>query len=375
VANSTAKPRKKRPANKFPLSQHSSGQWRKKVLGKDHYFGTDRDAALTEWLRVKDDLIAGRTPTPVAVNACTLMALANQFLTNAKSKRDNGEITNRTFDDYHKSCERILKQLGKSVAVEELRPDNLMRLRRALAETLNPTSLGNEVGRIRVILRFAFENGLTDRPIRFGDFKRPAKRVMRRAQAKAGSKLFEAAVIQELLRKADVQLHAMILLGVNCGFGNADCGQLPVGALDLTAGWIDFPRPKTGINRRCPIWPETVKSLEKALAARKSATDALVFRTRFGRPWFHDSSQDALSTEFRKLCKASDVYESGKGFYGLRHTFQTIGDEIGDYLATRAIMGHADNTISGTYRERIKDERFQAVTDHVRSWLFPSEQD
>jgi integrase len=145
--------------------------------------------------------------------------------------------------------------------------------------------------------------------------------------------------------------------------------------LDLTAGWIDFPRPKTGINRRCPIWPETVKSLEKALAARKSATDALVFRTRFGRPWFHDSSQDALSTEFRKLCKASDVYESGKGFYGLRHTFQTIGDEIGDYLATRAIMGHADNTISGTYRERIKDERFQAVTDHVRSWLFPSEQD
>ncbi len=370
MAHSSSRPTKKKRPEKFPLSEHATGQWRKKVRGVDHYFGTDRDAALAEWLRVKDDLLAGRTPRAIAADGCDLTTLCNHFLTNAKSKRDGGEITSRTFDDYHKSCERILKQIGKSAVVEELRPDDLMKLRRALAKTMNPTSLGNEVGRVRVILRFAFENGLTDKPVRFGDFKRPAKRVMRRARAKAGPKLFEPTEIHRVLEKAEVQLHAMILLGVNCAFGNADCGQLPAAALDLDGGWIDFPRPKTGIGRRCPLWPETVKALKAALAARQSDTDTLVFRTRYGRPWFHDSSQDALSTEFRKFCHAAEIYKHGRGFYALRHTFQTIGDETGDSLATRKIMGHTDGTIGGAYRERFPDKRLQAVVDHVRTWLY-----
>jgi hypothetical protein len=34
-------------------------------------------------------------------------------------------------------------------------------------------------------------------------------------------------------------------------------------------------------------------------------------------------------------------------------------------------MGHADSTIDGVYRERIEDERLQAVADHVHGWLFP----
>jgi integrase len=71
----------------------------------------------------------------------------------------------------------------------------------------------------------------------------------------------------ELLR-AGVQLRAMILLGVNCGFGNADCGTLPLSAVDLETGWIDYARPKTGIARRCPFWPETVEALKEALAKR-----------------------------------------------------------------------------------------------------------
>jgi hypothetical protein len=44
-------------------------------------------------------------------------------------------------------------------------------------------------------------------------------------------------------------LKAMILLGINCGYGNADCGTLPLSALDLKNGWINYHRPKTGIVR------------------------------------------------------------------------------------------------------------------------------
>jgi hypothetical protein len=33
-------------------------------------------------------------------------------------------------------------------------------------------------------------------------------------------------------------------------------------------------------------------------------------------------------------------------------------------------MGHADPSMGGHYRERIDDARLQAVSDHVRQWLF-----
>jgi hypothetical protein len=60
----------------------------------------------------------------------------------------------------------------------------------------------------------------------------------------------------------------MILLGINGGFGNAGCGHLPLSAVDLEAGMIDFPQPKTGIPRRCPLWSETVHAIREASADR-----------------------------------------------------------------------------------------------------------
>ncbi len=39
----------------------------------------------------------------------------------------------------------------------------------------------------------------------------------------------------------------MLLLGINVGLGNADVAKLPVSAIDLEAGWLTYPRPKTGI--------------------------------------------------------------------------------------------------------------------------------
>lgn len=57
-----------------------------------------------------------------------------------------------------------------------------------------------------------------------------------RADAKSGER--------EKLRPNPV-IKATVLLGVNCGFGNLDCVDLPESAVDLENGSIDFPRPKT----------------------------------------------------------------------------------------------------------------------------------
>ena len=82
----------------------------------------------------------------------------------------------------------------------------------------------------------------------------------------------------------------MVLLGINCGFGNHDVGSLTVGSLDLKAGWVDHPRPKTRAERRCPLWPETIEALQKVLRRRpepdRREHAKLVFLTRRrGQPY------------------------------------------------------------------------------------------
>jgi len=376
VANSTSRPSRTKARPSFPLWLHAgTGQWAKKIKRRVYYFGIDQDAALVEYLRVKEDLEAGRTPREVQPDSVTITHLCNSFLTDAKARRDSEEIAPRTFTDYYKTCELILDRLGKTTAVDQLRPDDLMTLRRWLSKKRSAVGLGNDIGRIRVVLNYAFQSGLIDRPVRFGDFKRPAKRVLRRQRAAAGPKLFEADEIRTLLDHANPSMRAMILLGINCGLGNNDCAKLEFRHLDLKRNRLDFPRPKTGIERKSPLWPETVDALQTWIAARKDPASedhkSLVFITKYRGPWAIDTStRNPLSAEFRKLLQASDVMREGLSFYILRHTFQTIADEVGDYLSTKRIMGHIDPSISATYRERFAFDRLVRVTDHVHGWLF-----
>ncbi len=108
----------------------------------------------------------------------------------------------------------------------------------------------------------------------------------------------------------------MILLGINCGFGNSDCGALPESALDLTDGWVNAPRSKTGIPRRCPLWPETVEALRAVLAERREPLDpdaaGLVFLTATGRSWHKDFDDNPISKETRKLLDALGIEGQGK---------------------------------------------------------------
>src|SRR5262249_49941906 len=130
----------------------------------------------------------------------------------------------------------------------------------------------------------------------------------------------------------------MFLLGINCGFGNTDVGRLPLSSLDLEAGWIDFPRPKTGIPRRCPLWPETLTALREALDKRpapRHETDAeMVFITKYGTSWAKETCDNPVSKETAKLLAELKLARKGLNFYALRHTFETIGGESRDQVAS-----------------------------------------
>jgi integrase len=225
-----------------------------------------------------------------------------------------------------------------------------------MAKNWGPTTLGNSIQRIRVLFKFAFDNGLIDRPVRYGQgFKRPSRKVVRIDRAKKGPKLFSADEIRKLLGAAGPAMRAMILLGINGGFGNADCGHLPLSAVDLECAIIDFPRPKTGISRRCPLWPETVQAIREASVIRpkpkKEEDEGLVFITKYGQPWAKDSADQTLAKEFGKLLRALGITgRAGLGFYTFRHTFRTVADESKDQPAVDFIMGHEVPHMSAVYR-------------------------
>ena len=89
-----------------------------------------------------------------------------------------------------------------------------------------------------------------------------------------------------------------------------------------------------------------------------------------GQPWAKDSMANPISAEFRKFVVAQKLYSHGLGFYTLRHVFETIGGGTRDQVAVNAIMGHADQSMAGHYREFVEDWRLEAVADHVHAWLY-----
>lgn len=375
-----------KPYDGFPLFPHASGQWAKKIRGRTCYFGgwSDPTAALDRYLAERDDLYAGRAPQS---HGLTVRDLCNRFLASKQLLVDSGELSPRTWRDHYEACRRLTTTgRGRLAArsVSELGGADFEQLRAELALTLGPVALGAEIQRVRSIFGYAFAEGLIGAPVRFGSgFAKPSRKVMRRARRAGGEKLFAAADVRRLVKEAEPRLRAMILLAVNCGFGQSDLAHLPATALDLKTGWVEYPRPKTESPRRAKLWPETVRAVRAALEVRHEpadpADDRLVFLTRYGRPWVRtkprpgnkpDTPIDAIGLEFRRLLKRLGLFRPGLAFYALRHTYRTIADGCLDQRAVDYTMGHVSEHISSRYVERIEDARLDAVAAHVRKWLF-----
>jgi integrase len=379
-----------KPYAEFPLFPHATKRWAKKIRGKLYYFGpwSDPTGALNKYLEQKDALHAGRKPRE-ATDGFTVKELANRFLNAKRALVDAGELSPRTWAEYKAMADELVAHLGKSRLVADLDPDDFARLRNKLAKKWGPHRLKKAIQYIRCIFKHAYDADLIDRPVRFGPgFKRPSMKVLRLHRAGQGPKLFTAEEVRAMVQGALVagadgpelvqpgaQLKAMVLLGINCGFGNADCGNLPLSAVNVDTGLIDFPRPKTGIPRRCPLWPETAQALQEALGDRpepKAPEHAgLVFITKYGLPWARGNDPAILTKEMTKLLRALGI-NGHRNFYTLRHTFRTIADEAKDQPAADFIMGHEVPHMSSVYRETISDARLRAVADHVRAWLFPA---
>jgi integrase len=377
----------RKPRKDFPLYAHKAGRWAKKVKGKTVYFTSWREdpkgvAALELWRDQKDDLLAGYD-LEVKDDTLTVEDLCFQFLAHKEHKRDNGELDPRTFRDYLDTCKNVAKVFGRKERVTRLRPTDFARLRIHLARTLGPVALRNEMQRVRSLFKYAWDEDLIPAPVKYGQsFEKPTKktvRVAREAHRDAhGDRMFEAHEIRRILTASGQPLKAMVLLGANGGLGQTDLGRLPARAVDLDAAMLDYARPKTGVRRRVPLWPETVAAIREWLAVRPEpknpADEGLLFLTVRGARCVtvskNGAPRDAIGQRFNKVLCDLGLKRPRLGFYGLRHGFETVAGEGGDQIAVDAVMGHEPPGMAANYIERIGDDRLSRVVNHVRQWLF-----
>jgi integrase len=380
--------RPSKPYDDYPLFAHGNGQWAKKIRGRLHYFGTwdDPDGALDLYLQQRDDLQAGRAPT-VDSDQWTVKMVVTKFLNSKRRKLESGELSDQMLHDYRVVCDTVLEQFGRNTPVTSLRSADFARLRTHLSESRGPVALKNWIIRVRSIFKFAYAERLISEPMHYGtSFSIPSAKTLRMARNAKPERLFEPEELRLVLEKLDNKksrnLYTMTLLGINCGFGVTDCALLTFDHLDLEEGWHSFPRPKTGVQRRAKLWPETIRALQRSIEHRKAPLEAddqdKVLITMQGRCYVGKKLNDKnpISQRFSITLKDLGIKHAGLNFGALRHTLQTIGEGAMDTVALQHMMGHApDNKdMSAIYRECVFQERLIGVSTFVHNWLFPPDQ-
>ncbi len=359
-----------KPFPEFPLTAHKNGQWCRKIAGKVHFFGVWADPISA--LKKHNDEFPyhkARVPVPGKFDGPTVKELIDSYLNHKQDEANAGIISQRWVKDLHDVCKAVVSVIDKSRPIESLGPDDFSKLRLAILKKHSPAIAKNVISRIRSVFKFAKDTRKVRHEIDFGvSFKPPAKSMIRRHRAGKPKQLWTAVDFNKLLKKATPIRKAMLLLSLNCAFNGADIAAVPIRAFDLKTGWLDFPRTKSGVERKIPLWSETVKAVRDYLIERpepKSDADKdLLFVTRWGKQW----TTSGIGHELVKLQEIAKV-ESGTLLWG-RKTLQTVGESTGDIIAVRAVMGHVDDSMSAEYRQEITDERLLRVTDTVRQWLF-----
>lgn len=370
-----------KPYPDFPLFAHATGRWAKKIRGKMAYFGKVADGwekALQNFQDQRDDLYAGRTPK-AKIDGVTVSEVVNVFLNAKAQMRDAGELDPRTWCDYHITGKKMAAFFGPNKVVSQIQPKDFVNFRLSMTKTMGPVAVGNQVLRTRVVFNWAVKNKIVAEPDYGPDFVKPSRRAMRLDKASKPSKTFSRDEVKLLLDNApNTMIKAAILLGINCALGTKDICIMPSGVLDLESGWLDYLRNKTGEPRKSCLWPETVAAIKTYISDRPKPKNpdhaGLMFLTQYGcqcRCGTTAGGSDYVTKTFASLLKRLNMHKKGRGFYGLRHTFRTVGDAAGDANAIRYMMGHTDSSVEAGYIHGIDEKRLLKVSNYVHDWLFP----
>lgn len=110
----------------------------------------------------------------------------------------------------------------------------------------------------------------------------------------------------------------------------------------------------------------SVSSLRRAIERRWASGSELLFVMRDGKGW--NRPANPIQKRFQVIQGWAGLPDQAS-FYWLRHTAATVGDGAGDPVAIRYILGHADHSMAGVYREEIDPARIWEVVHHIERWF------
>lgn len=424
-----------KPYPDYPLFAHADGRWKKKIGGKQVAFGPvawpdpldyekSWKAAREAYEKFKD---AQRSADALAADpgSLELNILVNSYLTRRHADTEAGELKPRSFGLLRAVLRDYRDAIGGKTTLRQLEDDP--RPIHAFIDQLDARFGFHAFNRRMTCLRSMWiwgakpEVGLLDRPFRWLNVhaKKPIRqfRRQRRLERAAGVfKTFEPDEVAALLKYAPPFMRGVVALGYFAGYGNTDVSEFPKTVMKLyakdekislhgrddviPAGWalLDFPRPKTEIDRAAivpPLVVEAIKVVEKLARPSTRETKHLVFRTEGGRPLVYDvvhrdtkdfiertTSTDNLRLNFDRLidrigrcpehgwverkkfvrgglvngkrvrrdrcptCDASIDMMKPRGFYCLRHTATTFAAGSGASSDTRNLFeGHGSGGV------------------------------
>lgn len=355
----------------FALTWHKrSGQWVKKIRGRQYRFGADPEAAWIDYLKRRDALEAGiEADSEEEDYMYTVRDLCNSFLADRQQKLNQSEIVASTFGAYREICNVIVAHCGDKVA-KNMKPDDFASLRVVLSSSAVESTRIRLVS-ARSVFKHAYLNDKLPKPPRYGtSFGLPDKNAIRRARAKKTAPVFDAETIRRILDAANGWMKTAVLLGINCGLYSKDISNLK--PEHLKGEFLEDHRSKTGTFRRCWLWPETRESITENRAPDDNEHGRLLLSTRGGL--IHTRGErtktDLVASNWRHIKRAIKLKGDAVGFKNLRHTFATEASQLGDDVAVKLAMGHLDDSITDNYRHRMNDDRLIRISQYVRQWLF-----
>jgi integrase len=354
---------RKTRSDKFPLTLHPTGQYCKKIRGKIYYFGTDKKEALRNYLDQATFLHGQEISLQESADGnMTLKQLYDMYLKYQHTKLMANNLSVRHYNDQKDSLNKLMDFLGENSQIKNISTLSLQNYKRTIQKHYcSVCRLNLNLSIMKAMFHWARKN----------DILKNIPNIDAVSRGKIIHKnnfTFDPAQIHKLIVYADKKMRAMILLGLNCGFGCTDCAYLKWTDLDLVNGRVKLIRGKTGIFRDLPLWPETIRAIEKI--PRKGS---LVFYTNRGNPFMQSVVKtdingnekyiniNIVTTKFSRLVKSIGLnVPKGTGFYALRRTAATVAARSGDPFAVQRLLGHADLTMASRYVQDVS-----AQTDKV----------
>ena len=366
-----SKIRRKTRSDKFPLTLHPTGQYCKKINGKLYYFGSDKKQALEKYLD-KATCLHGdqRFIQKKSDGEMMLKELCDLYLQYQYLKVQANGLTARHHNEQIASLNKFMSFLGENRKIDEISTLDLQSYRRKLQKAYSTAHRMNlHISIMKAMFHWAKKNDVLDYTPNIDAVSR-GKIVYKQRL------VFISEGIHRLLDVADVQMRAMIWLGLNCGFGCTDCAELKWSDVYLVNGRIKLARKKTGIPRDLPLWPETIEALGKITRKGK-----LVFYTSRGNPFVRTilktdgngnskyTTQNSITCKFSRLIKKAGLkVPKGTGFYTLRRTAATVAARSGDPFAVQRLLGHANLQMATRYVQDVSKQT-DKVIENSRKYL------